>query len=536
MALHRLCTTVVVFVFGAVGIVSTASPQDQPAQPMAARLVVHVDQGEQQISRHIYGQFAEHLGRCIYDGVWVGGDSAIPNTDGVRTDVLDALQELAIPNLRWPGGCFADNYHWRDGIGPVDQRPMRTNVWWENAPEPNTFGTHEFLDLCERLGAEPVIAGNVGSGTPSELADWVEYVNSEDGALADERRKNGRDKPWGVKYWGIGNESWGCGGNMTPEFYADLMIQFTTFVRKHGDTQPIQIAAGASDDDYRWTEVLMRAYRRKSIFRGLSLHHYTLPTGSWQGDKGSALEFEEDHWASTIRNALLMDELVRRHAVVMEHFDPENRVMLVVDEWGTWYDRAEGASLLYQQNTIRDAIVAGMTLNIFNNHCRRVRMANLAQAVNVLQSVILTRGEQMLLTPTYHVLRMYRPHQDATLLPVELESPDYSFRNVAAPALTASASRNEAGVIHLSLTNADPRQNITLNCRLDGVEAEQAGEWRITGEVITAREMAAHNEFGQEAAVKPAEFRGARIRDGAVVVAMPAKSVVMLTIEGVAPR
>jgi alpha-N-arabinofuranosidase len=528
--LRRISVFVLLFSY-----LSTVGAQDQPAQPAAARLVIRADQGELQISRHIYGHFAEHLGRCIYDGLFVGGDSAMPNTDGVRSDVLAALKELSIPNLRWPGGCFADNYHWRDGIGPVDKRPLRTNVWWENAPEPNTFGTHEFLNLCERLGAEPVIAGNVGSAAPSELADWVEYVNSERGALADERRRNGRDKPWNVSFWGIGNESWGCGGNMTPEYYSDLVLRYSTFVRPHGGTRPVHIASGASDGDYRWTEVLMRAYRRKPEFQGLSLHHYTLPTGNW-GRKGSATRFDEGQWASTLRNAWRMDELVRRHAEVMDQADPQRRVMLVVDEWGTWYDapRGEQNGLLYQQNTLRDALVAGITLNVFNNHCGRVRMANLAQTVNVLQAVILTRGEQMALTPTYYVMRMYRPHQDATMLPVVLESPPYAFGGATLPAVSASASRNAQGRIHISLTNANPRESVMLDCRLEDVAAGEGGQLQVSGEVITAGEMADFNDFGREPAVKPAPFRGAQLRDGGMAVELPAKSVVMLRIDGAA--
>jgi alpha-N-arabinofuranosidase len=496
------------------------------------RLVIHADQGQHQISKHIYGHFAEHLGRCIYDGFWVGGNSAVPNTAGVRTDLINALKEIAIPNLRWPGGCFADNYHWRDGIGPVAQRPLRTNVWWDNAPETNAFGTHEFLNLCERLGAEPVIAGNVGSAPPSELADWVEYCNSDRGALADERKKNGRDKPWGVKYWGIGNESWGCGGNMTPEYYSDLVLRYSTFVRKHGTTQPIHIASGASDGDYNWTEVLMRAFRRKPEFSGLSLHHYTLPTGSWTGNKGSALKFEESQWASTMRNAWLMNDYVRRHADVMEVFDPANRVMLVVDEWGTWYDAEPGVSEgpLNQQNTIRDAVVAGMTLNIFNNYCRRVRMANLAQSVNVLQSVILTKGEKMLRTPTFHVMRMYKVHHDATLLPIELKSPEYKLGNITVPAVSASASRNSAGVVHLSLTNANPKEAVTLECLMRGASPR----WQVSGEIITASDMAAHNDFGVPDRVKPAPFQGAKVSEGKLTVELPAKSVAVLKIEGAA--
>ncbi len=496
-----------------------------------ATLVVHVDQGEDIINRNIYGHFAEHLGRCIYDGLWVGKGSEIPNTNGVRTDVIEALKEIHIPNLRWPGGCFADNYHWRDGIGPVDQRPLRTNIWWGNAPEPNTFGTHEFLNLCEELGCEPVICGNVGSGSPKELAQWVEYVNAEEGTLAELRRKNGRDKPWKVRYWGIGNESWGCGGNMTPEYYSDLMIRFATFVRPYAGTRPYNIAGGASGDSWRWTEVLMRTYQRKRMFEGLSLHYYTLPTGNWSR-KGPATGFGEDQWASTLRRTLRMRELVERHAAIMDQRDPDRRVSLVVDEWGTWYDVAPNTNpaFLFQQNTLRDALVAGINLNIFNNHCRRVRMANIAQTVNVLQAMVLTRGKQIALTPTYYVFRMYRVHQDAKMLPVELTSPDYTYDGHGIPALTASASRDKDGVVHVSFTNADPHQAIMVPCQLAGAGTD-AGEWEVFADVITADQMDAANDFGKQPAVKIGELPGTRIDDGKLVVELPAKSVVMLAIK-----
>lgn len=506
--------------------------QEAQEPPTIGKLVVHTDKGEDKINRHIYGHFAEHLGRCIYDGLWVGEDAKLANTSGVRSDVIAALKDIKIPNLRWPGGCFADSYHWRDGIGPRDKRPLRTNVWWDNAPEPNKFGTHEFLDLCEKLGCEPVIAGNVGSGTPAELAQWVEYVNSERGTLADERRANGRDKPWRVRYWGIGNESWGCGGNMTPEYYSDLMLRYTTFVKQFGGTRPFPIASGASDFNFHWTEVLMQAFRRKQIFDGLSLHYYTLPTGKWER-KGSATRFEEDEWAAVMQKTLQMEDLVRRHSEIMDRFDRRNRVALVVDEWGTWYDPENGATGLYQQNTLRDALVAGINLNIFNNHCKRVRMANIAQTVNVLQAMILTKGDEMVLTPSYFVFRMYKDHQDGTLLPIDLESPKYSHDATSIPAVTASASRDAEGVLHLSLTNANPNESVEVTCELAGTSAGKVSAAKIAAEVLTAERMAAYNDFGKAAEVTPVDFSGAKVENGKLSIDLPAKSVVMLRIEGV---
>ncbi|HEY4232178.1 MAG TPA: alpha-L-arabinofuranosidase C-terminal domain-containing protein [Lacipirellulaceae bacterium] len=499
------------------------------AEDLSAKLLIHVDQGKDKISRHIYGQFAEHLGRCIYDGFWVGNDPSVKNTGGVRDDVVAALRELAIPNLRWPGGCFADNYHWRDGIGPPDKRPERSNVWWGNVPESNRFGTHEFLGMCAQLGCEPLICGNVGSGSPQELEQWIEYVNADRGALADERRDNGRAQPWHVKFWGVGNESWGCGGNMRPEYYADVMDQFTTFMKPFGGTEPFRIACGASDANTNWTDVLMQSYKRKQMFQGLSLHYYTLPTGDWK-HKGSATDFEEDSWISTLKNTLRMEDFVKRHSEIMDKYDPQAKVALVVDEWGTWYDSADSAAL-FQQNTLRDALVAGINLNIFNNHCRRVRMASIAQTVNVLQSMILTKGAEMVLTPSYYVFRMYKPHQDATMLPTELTSPDYVYEKMTIPALTTAASRDDKGAVHVSLTNADPHHAVVVECSLAGADASKTDEWKVSGEILTAGRMNSFNDFGKNAEVKPTNFDGAKVKDGAVSIELPGKSIVMLAIE-----
>jgi alpha-L-arabinofuranosidase len=512
---------------------SSSSLADEPTNT----LIINTDGGEYQISRHIYGQFAEHLGRCIYGGLWVGKDSATANTAGVRTDVIDALKELHIPNLRWPGGCFADNYHWRDGIGPPDKRPERVNIWWGNVPETNAFGTHEFLSLCEKLGCEPVICGNVGSGSPKELARWDEYVNAARGALAEERKANGQAEPWHVHFWGLGNESWGCGGNMRPEYYANLMLRFATFVRPYNGTQPFLIAGGANTADYQWTEVQMQAYQAKPVFQGLSLHYYTTPTGVWE-HKGPATDFAEDQWASTLKRTLYMRELVEKHGAIMDRYDPEAKVSLCVDEWGTWYDPPEGAdpAFLYQQNTMRDAVVAGINLNIFNNHCRRVRMANIAQTVNVLQAMVLTRGDQMVLTPTYYVFKMYRPHQDATMLPVELNSPEYAHGDSSLPAVTASASRDKSGAIHISLTNANPNQPVTLACQLAGEKKTSSDAWRISGKVLTAARMDQFNDFGKSPAVMPEPFGGAHLQGkDELSIELPPKSVVMLELRGVTP-
>ena len=403
-----------------------ALPLAPTAQAAEATAVIRGDRDGGKISRHIYGHFAEHLGRCIYDGLWVGRDSDIPNTDGVRNDVIEALKALDIPNLRWPGGCFADDYHWRDGIGPQDQRPRRINIHWGQVIETNAFGTHEFLNLCELLGAEPYIAGNVGSGTPQEMRDWIEYMTFDgDSEMANLRRANGRDKPWKVKYFGIGNENWGCGGNMTPEYYADLYKRFATFARDFSGNRLTRIGCGPGGIDSHWSEVVMQRVGRR--MQGYSLHYYTL-SASWN-DKLPATGFDEAKWFGILKDCLRMEEAITTATTEMDKVDRQKRIKLFVDEWGSWYRTEPGHQGygLYQQNTLRDALLAGLTFHIFHEHNDRVQMANIAQTVNVLQAMILTRDKQMLLTPTYHVFEMYKVHQDATHLPVELTTPEYAF-------------------------------------------------------------------------------------------------------------
>jgi alpha-N-arabinofuranosidase len=489
-----------------------------------ATLTLHAGQTGPVISREIYGHFAEHLGHCIYGGLWVGPDSAIPNTRGIRNDVVGALKNLRIPVLRWPGGCFADEYHWKDGIGPKEKRPSMYNSHWGGVVENNHFGTHEFLDLVEQLGCEAFVSVNVGSGTVQETMEWVEYMTSDaTSPMADLRRANGREQPWRVKYIGVGNETWGCGGNMRPEYYADVYKHFNTFIKNYSPKFPIQrIACGPNGDNYAWTEELMASATRQ--MQGLSLHHYTLPTGAW-GKKGAATGFAEDHWFTTMRNTLLMETLVTKHSAIMDKYDPKKKVGLVVDEWGTWYDVEPGTNpgFLRQNNTLRDAIVAGLNLHIFQKHADRVTMANIAQMVNVLQAVILTDKEKMLLTPTYHVFEMFKVHQGATSLPFELTGPDYTYGLEKLPSVSASASRDAAGKIHLSLVNLHPTKAITVSGALEGVTATA-----VSGRVLTADAMDAHNTFATPEVVKPAAFTGATLTGGKLSLTLPAKSVVVL--------
>ncbi len=495
------------------------------AQPATTNsLVIHADAATNRISKNIYGQFSEHLGRCIYEGIWVGPDSPIPNTRGIRNDVVAALKQIKVPNVRWPGGCFADEYHWKDGIGARAQRASIINTTWGGVVENNHFGTHEFMDFCEQVGCEPVICGNVGSGSVQEMMEWVEYLTSNaDSPMANLRRRNGRDQPWKVRYFAVGNENWGCGGNMRPEFYADNFKRYNTFIKNYPGNNVYRVACGASGEDYNWTKVLMASAANQ--MNGLSLHHYSLPSGSWSGSKGSATAFKEDQWFSTLRNTLLMEELVTKHSAIMDQADPRKRIGLIVDEWGAWYDVEPGTNpgFLYQQNTLRDALVAGSNLNIFNNHADRVKMANIAQAINVLQSMILTEKEKMLVTPTYHVFAMFLPHQDATLLPSELTCEDYAFDGRKISGLNVSVSRDPAGAVHVSLCNLNPTRPARLRCDLQGATPKS-----VSGRVLTAADMTAHNTFDHPDTLKPEPFEKVEIAGNGFTTTLPPKSVVML--------
>jgi alpha-N-arabinofuranosidase len=476
------------------------------------------------ISKDIYGHFSEHLGTCIYGGLWVGTDSKIPNTYGLRNDVLSALREIKVPNLRWPGGCFADTYHWKDGIGPQSKRASIVNIHWGGVTEDNSFGTHEFMKLTELIGCDAYINGNVGSGTVKEMSEWVEYLTSDsDSPMTRLRKENGRDAPWKVKYFAIGNENWGCGGNMTDEFYGNIMRQFSTFLGNYGGNRLYRVACGPSDYNYAWTETLMKDRGTSNMFQGLSIHYYSVP-GGW-GNKNSATQFEEKDWFETLRLNLEMDKIIKGHSAIMDRYDPGKTKGLVVDEWGNWFKVEPGTNegFLYQQNSMRDAITAAIHLNIFNQHADRVKVANLAQMVNVLQAVILTKDDKMVLTPTYHVFRMFRVHQEAQLLNIDITSEDYTFGNRKIPAISASASIDKTGKIHISLANLNPNKEITVTCPIIGDLFS-----KVTGEVLTATQMNAYNSFERPETVKPASFNGFKLSSGILTVTMPAKSVVVI--------
>jgi alpha-L-arabinofuranosidase len=491
------------------------------------QVVLHADQGRDTINRNIYGHFSEHLGRCIYDGFYVGeGNTKIPNTRGMRNDIVQALRKISVPVLRWPGGCFADTYHWKDGIGPKAVRPKIVNVWWGGTTEDNSFGTHEFLDLCEQLGTEPYITGNVGSGTVQELTDWVQYTCfGGTNPMSALRAQNGRKEPWKVRYWGVGNEAWGCGGNMTAEYYANLYKVHATFAGGGWSNRRIfRIASGAAGGDYHWTEVLMRDIPQH-LMEGVALHHYAVI--NWSA-KGSATAFSEEQYARSMKEAWRMEELVDRHAAIMDTYDPKKKVALVVDEWGGWYDVEPGTNpaFLYQQNSMRDAMIAGLTLNVFNNRCDRVRMANLAQTVNVLQALVLTKDEKMVLTPTYHVMEMYTVHHDAIKLPVETRSAVYVAGKDTSKAVSVSASRDRSGATHLTLVNIDAGREQVVAVTLAGGTFSS-----VTGRILASAKIQDHNTFAEPHRVEPKEWKKATLEGSTLRVPMPPCSVVVLTLK-----
>ena len=497
------------------------------AMPLMAQTKVSIhEEAENQpiIPAEIYGQFSEHLGRCIYEGIWVGKDSPIPNTDGYRNDILQALIDLKVPVLRWPGGCFADEYHWMDGIGPQESRRKIVNTNWGGTLEDNSFGTHEFFNLCELIGAEPYLSANVGSGTVEEMAKWIEYITAKEGSMAELRAQNGRKEPWHLKYLGVGNESWGCGGNMHAQYYADVYRRYSLYARNFNGNRLYKVACGASDYNYDWTKVLMDQAR--NTMDGLSLHYYTVH--KWD-EKGSATEFNEDEYYNCITKACEVEEVLRNHIDVMDAYDKKGRVGLILDEWGTWFDVEPGTKggWLYQQNTMRDAIVAGLSLNIFNKMTRRLQMANIAQMVNVLQAMALTDGDRMLLTPTYHVFRMYNVHQDALFVPSDYKAGEIvSETGRRCADLSVSTSRDRHGVLHVSIVNPSLAKAKKLTLAFDKLKPAS-----VEGEILATDDIHDHNTFENSELVAPKAFDGAKIKGRNINLTIPAASVIVLEIK-----
>lgn len=490
-----------------------------------AKYVINTEKKLSKISKEIYGHFSEHLGRCIYEGIYVGENSDIPNVNGMRKDVVEALKEIKIPVLRWPGGCFADEYHWKDGIGPKEKRKKLINTHWGGTLEDNSFGTHEFMELCRQLECEPYINGNLGSGTVQEMSEWVEYLTFDGvSPMADLRKENGNEEAWKVKYFGIGNENWGCGGNMTAEFYANMYRRYQTYCRNYPGNKLYKIACGPSDSNYEWTEELMKT--AGNFMDGLSLHYYTFP-GGWS-NKGDARNFDNEAWYKTLNKTLKIDEFIKNHTKIMNKYDKEEKVGLIVDEWGSWYDVEAGTNpgFLYQQNTMRDALIAGINLNIFNKNSRRVKMANIAQIVNVLQAVILTEGEKMILTPTYHVFNMYKDHQEATLLESYIETKEIGLEEDSlVPNLHESASVDKDGRIIFTINNLSLTEDYKVETELLGKNPT-----KITANILT-NEMNACNTFEDPSLVKIEEFNNFTVSENGLSFTIPKCSVMRFIVE-----
>ena len=495
------------------------------AAPVQVSMTLQSEQPGAVVNPDIFGQFSEFIGTGIYGGIWVGPKSDIPNTDGFRTDVVQALRALDVPNVRWPGGCYADRYDWRDGIGPRAERPVTENSNWGGTNNDNAFGSMEFLTFAQLIGAKPFMAANVGSEPPSTMVHWLEYLTSTSKSKwAQQRRSDGREQPWQIPYLGIGNELWGCGGNMTPEYAADVYRRYRAFVQVGDDQHMQMIAPGANGSDYRWTQVMME--KAAKYMDGISLHYYTIPRNG--EDMMSATDFDQATWIDTLSKALFMDTLIQKHGAIMDKVDPKKRVALDVDEWGTWFKATPGSNpaFLQQQNTLRDAMVAALTLNIFVDHADRVRMANIAQMVNVLQAMILTDGKKMVLTPTYYVFKMFKPYQGATVLPLTVNSPEYTLGKIRVPAVQATAARGKDGHVYIALVSLDPEHGADLSIGLDGKSFSH-----VSGTILSAVKMNAKNTFALPNEVRPEEFTHASLDDRRLRVQVPSKSFVMLRLD-----
>jgi alpha-L-arabinofuranosidase len=486
------------------------------------------------IDRNLFGQFAEHLGHGIYEGIWVGPNSTIPNTRGIRNDVVAALKAIKVPNVRWPGGCFADEYHWRNGIGP--QRAITLNPNWGGVIEPNTFGTHEFMDFLDQIGADAYISVNVGSGTPREGSEWLEYLTTaQQTTLAKERASNGHPGPYKVGYLGVGNETWGCGGNMTPDYYLSQLKIYNHFVRNFNPAQQekdqmlkIAVGPGGGGPEWEeWTETIMKAHQQHPWswdMDGLSLHSYTVV--KWPPAFKST-EFGEADYAQILKSTLEMDDLINKHSAIMDKYDPQKKVALVVDEWGAWYAPLPGSNpgFLVQQNSLRDAILAALNLNIFARHADRVRGANIAQMINVLQAMIMTDKEKMVLTPTYHVFRMYVPFQDATFVPVTFNAGTYTHGDIALPRVDAIAAKDKTGKLWLEVTNIDPNEAVEIGLNVAGIAAKSAA-----GETLTAPKVDSINTFNAPNTVVPKPV-SVKAQAGRLTLKLEPKSVTVISVE-----
>jgi len=481
------------------------------------------------LDRHVFGQFAEDLGTGLYGGIWVGRDSPIPNTRGIRNDVVAALKELHVPVVRWPGGCFADEYHWQDGIGPAAARRPQPNYNWGGVLESNQFGTDEFMDFAQQIGTEAYISVNVGSGTVKEAADWMQYMTADAGsAWGQQRAANGHPAPYRVAMLGLGNESWDCGGHMSAAEYGFQLKLYARFVHNWNKAQPMQRVAvgpgGPKTGDY--TESVMKIWHDNADWdwdlEGMSLHSYTV--GKWP-PSWPATHFGEPDYAKSLAETLKMDGLIRTNAAIMDRYDPQKKISLVVDEWGAWLAPTPGSTtgFLQQQNSQRDAVLAALNLNIFSRYADRVRNANIAQMVNVLQAMILTDGPKMILTPTYHVFRLYVPFQDAAILPVKYAAGSYSVGDFNLPRVDVIAARTQDGKIAVAITNVDAGQPATVEVDLGKVSARSA-----SGETLAAQKVDSVNTFDSPKTVVPKSIT-VPVEAGRMTLTVAPASVTVLT-------
>lgn len=519
---YILNVAVVLVVFAAVSSAQTVNLAIYPSKPGT------------KIDRNIFGQFAEHLGYGVYEGIWVGKDSKIPNTRGIRNDVVNALKAIKVPNIRYPGGCFADEYHWRKGIGP--QRSKTLNPNWGGVIEPNTFGTHEFMDFIDQIGSQAYLSVNVGSGTPQEAAEWLEYLTTnQPTALANERAANGHPAPYKIPYLGIGNESWDCGGNMSADYYLSQLKIYSRYARNYNPAQQntdkmLKIAVGPGGDEPRfmeWTDTVMKGWRDHTWswdMQGLSMHNYTVV--DW-GNKFKSVDFSEDEYSRFLKETLKMEDLINRHSAIMDKYDPDKKIALVVDEWGAWYAPSPGSNpgFLIQQNSQRDAILAALNINIFARHADRVRMANIAQMINVLQAMIMTDKEKMALTPTYYVFKMYVPFQDATFIPVTFDEGKYTHGGVTLPRVDAIAAKGKDGKLWVEITNVDPNQAVEIDLSTVGLTARS-----VVGETLTAAKVDSVNTFEKPNTVVPKPI-SAKAQNGKLILKLEPKSVTVVSVE-----
>jgi alpha-N-arabinofuranosidase len=491
----------------------------------AMAVTVRLDESFATVKPALYSQFTEHIGGVIYDGVWVGPDSKVPNIHGIRRALVEHVRRIGNVAIRWPGGCFADAYHWGDGIGPREKRPRRFGRWKE-VTEPNSFGTHEFMRFCRLCGAEPYLAANVGTGSPAEYQQWVEYCNAPEGSttLADERAANGDPKPLGVRYWGVGNESWGCGGKFTPEDYCGAYRRFTEWVPEYG-VKLYYVAAGPNGNDVEWTRRFFKKWLdyTRAPLNGWAAHYYC-------GTTGHALKFSEDQWYEMLDRANQMERLVKDQWAALAEFDPHHHVKLLVDEWGCWHPAGTEINpkhLFEQMGCLRDALVAALTLDTFNRHAEKVDMANIAQLINNLHSLFLADGDRFVVTPTFYVFEMYRPHHGGKAVRLDVQAPDVAFRAGGHERhlfrVAGSASVKDRGLT-LTLVHTHVHESAEVAVRLRG---GSAAEVRQT--VLTHEKLNAHNTFAEPDVVKPrpatAEARGSEVR-----IVLPPASVTRLDV------